>query len=135
MLGVQQGCLISMLLHWQWHHFENGQIMIWYKFSFKILVIHYGNLSLDTNSWNKVNGSIQNEINFWGRLSLKRKKLIVKQTLLPKLWYIRWYSPSKTHQNRKWEKSKQFLLEWQRDEPTWNLVNIFIGGLGYTFWT
>ena len=63
--------------------------MEWPQFFIKILGINFGNSIFDNSNWDKISEGIIKTIHIWKRmrLSLRRKKIIVNQILLSKLWY------------------------------------------------
>ena len=65
--------------------------MIWSEFSIKILGVHFGNSVPDNSNWDKISHILTKKQFLEQRATLfgmKKKKRIVNQILLSKLWYI-----------------------------------------------
>ena len=62
----------------------------WPVFSIKILGITFDNAVPVNSNWDKISANIAKRIHIWKRvrLSLRGRKIIIKQILLSKLWYI-----------------------------------------------
>ena len=64
--------------------------MVWSQFSNKTLGAHFGNSLLHNLNWVKISQSLAKKIKIWNRVQLfeMKKKRIVNQILLSKLWYV-----------------------------------------------
>ena len=65
--------------------------MIWSKFSIKILEVHFGNSVPDNSNWDKISHILTKKNQFLEQSATlfgMKKKRIVNQILLSKLWYI-----------------------------------------------
>ena len=65
--------------------------MVWSQFSIKILGVHSGSSVVDNSSWDKISHSFAKKSVFGtecNSLLDEKKKRIVNQILLSKLWYI-----------------------------------------------